>query len=132
MTITAEARATLTGALRTACAPWAVTDTPPADPAVPCVYVDLAERQMTDDDGAPVVVVTFPVVALVDGGDAEQVRALDDVGDLVWRTMLELHAYPTSARVREADVGGPRLRALVTLCDVPVDHLTLCPPEEAP
>lgn len=135
MTITAEARDTLTSALDDA-VDWVVFDTrPPTDELpTPCVYVDLAARRLADDDGAPVVIVTFPVVAIVDGGDDEQCRALDDVGDIIWDVVRSLDGGGVSATPADVDVGGPRLRSLITLVDVVVERPTLCPvtPEVSP
>lgn len=128
MTVTAEARTTLTAALADVFAgtPVTVTATSPTDPAVPACFVDVAGRRMTDDNGAPIVVVTLPVVLIVDGADAEQVAALDEWGDLIWSAVLELSAVPTATSSSPFDVGGPRLRSTVTLVDIPVAHLTLC------
>lgn len=132
MSITAEARATLTEALD-AVIDWPVFDTrPPGELPVPCVYVDVVSRRAGDDDGAPVVVVTFPVVAIVDGDDAAQCRALDVVGDITWDTVRALDGGAVSADPGIVDVGGPRLRSLVTLVDVVVERPTMCTPEVTP
>jgi ABC-type Fe3+-hydroxamate transport system substrate-binding protein len=131
VTITAEARATLTAALVLALADLdagiVVTSTRPLELATPAVFVDIAARRMADDDGAPVVIVTFPVVAVVDGADAQQVLALDDIGDVVWAVALELAADPSYATPGDIDVDGPRVRTLTTAVDVTVDRITLCP-----
>jgi hypothetical protein len=131
VTITAEARATLTEAIDAA-VDWPVFDTRPPTEALPtpCVYVDIAARRAADDDGAPVTVVTFPVVAIVDGGDDEQCRALDDIGDTIWDVVRSLDGGGVSATPADADVGGPRLRSLITLVDVVVERPTMCPPVE--
>lgn len=129
MTLTADARATLTAALVDALAPLVVTDTRPDELAAPCGWVDVARRRLGDADGAPIVVVTFPVIVVVDGADPEQVRALDDIGDAIWQTALELDAAPVTAEADTVDVGGPSLRNLITLVDVVTEYLTLCPPD---
>lgn len=128
MTVTVEARATLAAALTATFAdtPVTVTSTVPTELAVPACFVDAADRRMTDDDGAAVVVVTFPVYLIVDGADQAQVDALDGWGDLIWSTILDLAATPTASTTSPFDVGGPRLRTTVTLCDVPVHAITLC------
>jgi hypothetical protein len=128
VTITAEARATLTAALAAELAPWPVFATrPPGELPTPCVFVDVAGRRADVDDGAPLVVVTFPIVAVVDGADDAQTAALDDVGDVVWDVARALHAEPVYASADSVDVGGPRLRTLTTTVDVVVEHVTLCP-----
>ena len=125
MSITAEARQTLADALD------AALDVPvfayrPGELVAPCVYLDVAGRRAADDDGAPLIVVTFPVVAVVDGADEAQLAALDALGDRIWDVAVELSAEPSAAVADDLDVGGPRLRALTTLVDVVVAHLTLC------
>lgn len=130
MSITGDARSALVAALTPAVAPWPVSPVPPLELAVPCVYVDVAERRADLDDGAPVVVVTFPVVAVVDGADEAQVLALDLAGDRIWDAAVAEGAEPAGARAEPLDVGGPRLRALTTLVDVIVARPTLCAPEE--
>ena len=129
MTSTAAARSELYDALAAAFAGTGVVvaRTRPAELATPLVYIDVAERRFADADGAPVVVVTLPVVAIVDGADDEQVAALDDHGDLIWRCALEVKAAPSVAVRADVDADGPRLRGLVTTVDVDVAHLTLCP-----
>jgi len=132
--VTAEARATLTAALTARLNPleWQVFPTrPPGELPTPCVYVDVAARRAADADGAPVTVVTFPVVAIVDGADDEQMLELDNVGDAIWDVALELSAVPQYATPDDVDVGGPRLRYLVTSIDVIVEYLTLCREEAA-
>ena len=131
VTITADARATLAAALTAACDPVPVYEVRPTELAVPCVFLDVAGRHAADDDGAPLIVVTFPVVAIVDGTDEAQLRQLDVLGDQVWSTAVELSGYPTSAIADVTDVGGPRLRSLTTAVDVIVAHLTLCSQESA-
>jgi hypothetical protein len=128
VTITREARTTLHDALVTALDPLPVTLTRPPDPATPCAWIDVVTRRLADDDGAPVVVVTFPVTIAVDGADESQVLLLDDLGDIVWWVALELDASPTYATPDVINVGGPRLRSLTTSVDVITDYLTLCPP----
>lgn len=134
--VTAEARATLTAALEAVVAPWPMFATrPPGELPTPCVFVDVAGRRAADVDGAPVIVVTFPVVAIVDGGDDVAVAALDDVGDAVWDVARALHADPVYALADVTDVGGPHLRTLTTSVDVVVEWVTLCsdpPAEPAP
>jgi len=131
--ITAEARATLTAALTPAVEPWPMFDTrPPDELPVPCVYIDVASRRFASEDGAPVFVVTFPIVAIVDGDDAEQSRMLDVVGDVVWDVVWDLDGGAVSADPGTVDVGGPRLRSLVTLADVVVERPTLCNTSEVP
>lgn len=131
MTVTADARRNLTAVLTAGLAdlpvPPTVSDTRPVELATPTVYVDVAARRFVDEDGAPVVVVTFPVVVIVDGDDPEQLRQLDDVGDLIWRVVLDAGGVPTSAAPGLVETGGPTLRTLTTLVDVATDHLTLCP-----
>jgi len=130
MSITAEARQTLAEALGVAVAPVPVFDVRPLELVTPCVYLDVAGRRAADDDGAPLIVVTFPVVAVVDGTDEAQLRALDVLDDQIWDAALELSGEPVSAVADDLDVGGPRLRALITVVDVVVAHLTLCAEKE--
>jgi len=125
MSITAEARTTLAAALD------AALDVPvhayrPAELATPCVYLDIAGRRAAEDDGAPLIVVTFPVVAVVDGTDEAQMAALDALGDQIWDAAVALEGEPVAAVADDLDVGGPRLRTLTTVVDVVVAHLTLC------
>jgi hypothetical protein len=127
VTLTAEARDTLYVALAFALDPLPVSKTRPLEPATPCAWIDVAARRLADEDGAPVVVVTFPVVVVVDGADEQQVMSLDDLGDQVWHVALELSSTPTAALPDLVDLGGPRLRSLTTSIDVVTDHLTLCP-----
>jgi hypothetical protein len=130
--ITAEARATLAAALTPAVDPWPMFDTRPLEVPVPCVYIDVVSRRFSSEDGAPVFVVTFPVVAIVDGDDTAQCRQLDVVGDVVWDVVWALDGGAVSADPGTVDVGGPRLRSLVTLADVVVERPTLCTPEVTP
>jgi hypothetical protein len=127
MSVTAEARATLTAALAAAVAPWPTFSTrPPGELPTPCVFVDVAGRRAADEDGAPIIVVTFPVVAIVDGADDAQVGELDRIGDAVWDVARTLHAEPVYALADVTDVGGPQLRTLTTSIDVVVERVTLC------
>lgn len=131
MTTTAAARTALFDALSAAFAdtPVAVEQYRPLELTVPVVFVGIVGRRLDLVDGAPVVVVTFPVTAIVDGADDAQVAALDDIGDVIWRVALDLSATPT-ASAANVDVDGPTLHAVVTAVDVETDHLTLCPDPE--
>lgn len=131
VTVTAEARATLAAALELELAPVPVHPHPPAELATPCVYLDVAGRRAAELDGAPITVVTFPVVAVADGADAAQVAALDDLGDRVWSLAYELKGEPSATVPGVLDTSGPRLRTATTTVDVIVEYLTLCPPSEA-
>lgn len=130
MSITAEARQTLAEALTAAVAPVPVFAFRPSELPTPCVYLDVAGRRAADDDGAPLIVVTFPVVAVVDGTDEAQMAALDTLGDQIWDAAVALEGEPVAAVADDVDVGGPRLRALTTVVDVVVAHLTLCAESE--
>jgi hypothetical protein len=128
VSITAEARATLAAALEVAVAPWPMFPTrPPGELPTPCVFVDVAGRRADEADGAPLTVVTFPVVAIVDGADDAAVAALDELGDRIWDTARALSADPAFAAADITDVGGPNLRTLTTSIDVIVEYVTLCP-----
>jgi hypothetical protein len=133
MTETAAARMRLFSALVAALPAdeISVELTRPLELAVPLVYIDVAGRRFDVVDGAPVVVATLPVVIVVDGSDDEQVYALDDYGDRVWKAALDAAMTPTQASPAQIAAGGPVLRGVVTAIDVDLDHLTLCPdPEE--
>ena len=126
-TVTGEARATLAAALGDACDPWPVTTHRPAELATPCVYLDVAGRRADLEDDAPIVVVTFPVVALVDGADEAQLDLLDSIGDRIWQCADRLEGFPSRADPGLVDVGGPTVRQLVTYVDVVIAHQTMCP-----
>ena len=96
----------------------------PDEVATPAVWIDVARRRANDDGVG--LVVTLPVVAVVDGADRAQLDALDRIGDLIWQAAGEVGA-PRSDEPYDLDVGGPRLRALTTYVDVDVFADTLCP-----
>jgi hypothetical protein len=131
-TVTGQARATLTADLVVACDPWPVFAHRPAEPVAPMVFLDVVGRRADADAEAPVVVVTFPVVAVVDGADPAQLDLLDSIGDRIWHTAEGLDGFPSRADPGFVDVGGPTLRQLVTYVDVYVSRHTLCPSEVTP
>lgn len=131
-----DARHKLRDALGAALAPVPVYLTQPADLAVPCVFLGLSDSTPAQDNGAPVWVVAFPVVAVIDGANESQVIGLDYMGDRIADVAAELGA--TSARrAVELDVGGPRLHASTSLVELAIYRATLCarpstPPYQTP
>lgn len=125
VTATETARARLVDALTTAFVPLPVAATRPLDLAAPAVYVDVGSW---DDvtDVVPQIVVTFPVVVVVDGSDEAQTLALDRYGDTVWTVAAEIGGRPSTGRPDIVNTSGPRLRTLTVDVALTVGLNTFC------
>lgn len=104
-------------------------------PLTPGGWVDAATLSA---QGAGLVA-TFPIVLTVDGNDRTQVKRLDALLAIAWQR-LEALKIPAELRLQEGstvqpmtagpeqlDIGGPTLRSLTLVVQVPISPRTLCP-----
>lgn len=84
------------------------------------------------------LVATFPVVFTVDGNDRTQVQRLDALLSLVWSRLLAVKipaglrlqegstVQPMTAGPEQLDIGGPSVRSITLVVQVPISARTLC------
>lgn len=117
---------------------WAVERVdryPLLTPLTPGGWVDAATLSA---QGAGLVA-TFPLVFAVDGSDRTQVERLDALLAIVWSRLeavkipagLRLQAgstvQPMTAGPQQLDIGGPSVRSITLVVQVPISPRTLCP-----
>jgi hypothetical protein len=126
MTAVAEARTALHEALEGVTpATWRVHRTAPAQITAPCVFIDAPSIGTA---GAGLVVVRFPIVAIVDGAQHRQLEQLDELLVAMW-DMASRVGVPTSSSPAQLDVGGPTLRAQTLTVEITVAAVTFCAPQ---
>lgn len=133
MSAISESRERMGGALRSdsVLPSWRIHDTPPANIAAPCAWVDMPTvvRRDLSARGATVVVVSWPVMLVVDGRDDAQVRQLDEGIARLWDAIDALERTEAlTVTAQPFDVGGPSLRGVVLTAEETILARTLCPP----
>ena len=85
------------------------------------------------------LVATFPVVFTVDGNDRTQVQRLDALLSIVWSRLMTVKipgglrlpagsaVQPMTAGPEQLDIGGPSVRSVTLVVQVPISPRTLCP-----
>jgi hypothetical protein len=127
VTVAADGRANLVIALTDHVTPIPVFAYQPPHPIVPCVFIDVVgRRRETLDGGGTVIVLTYPVVAVVDGTNESQIATLDELGDQIWTAIESINGRPLEAAADTVDVGGPRVRMLTTIAAQLTMPRTLC------
>ena len=104
--------------------PWRAHQYPPSNIAAPCVYIGTYASDLVE----PRIVISFPVVVVVDGADWRQVEQLDDIGATVSDAIFRAGGIPRRTTPTRLDVGGPTLRASETTAELTLATLTLCLP----
>lgn len=121
----AEARRALHQALEAVTpATWRIHRTAPAQISAPCVFID---SPSIGTAGAGLVVVRFPVVAIVDGAQHRQLEQLDELLVRMWDASSRV-GVPTSSSPASLDVGGPSLRAQTLTVEITLAAVTFCTP----
>jgi hypothetical protein len=104
--------------------PWRAHQYPPSNIAAPCVYIGT----YASDAVEPRIVISFPVVVVVDGTDWRQVEQLDDIGAIVSDAIFRAGGIPRRTLPFRLDVGGPTLRASETTAELTLSTMTMCLP----
>ena len=124
-TAVAEARSELHEALKGVTpSTWRVHRTAPPQITAPTVFID-SPSILTTTPG--LVLVTFPIVMVVDGTVRAQLEQLDDLLSAVWTAASRVGA-PTASNPIARDVGGPSLRAQVVSVEIDIAASTMCLP----
>jgi len=104
-------------------------------PVVPGGWVDAATLSA---QGAGLVA-TFPLVFTVDGNDRTQVERLDALLAIAWARLMAVKiptglrlaagstVSPMTAGPEQLDIGGPSVRSITLVVQVPISPRTLCP-----
>lgn len=132
MSAVADARTALHAALSAsgpfgAASAWRVHRYVPETIAAPVAYIDSPDLStLVDSNGVTFVLITLPVVVIVDGLERRQVEQLDDALAAVWDAAIAAGGEPAAARAVSLDVGGPNLRAQIVQAEFTVPARTLC------
>lgn len=128
MTALDDARTRLFAALAMALPDGRAQQWTPSQVNAPVVWIDSAQINLQSAGArSTVVVATFPVYCVVDGGVQQQLEALDAITAIVWDASSRgTGGAPVRAATQPLDVGGPSLRAVVVDVDIPIAARTLC------
>ena len=113
--------------------PWRTNLYPPNQVNAPCAWIDVPSVRVDDQGrGARFVVSSWSIFLAVDGGDPQQVQALDYMVARVWDALDALPMVDAQSITPVAlDVGAPpgtSLRGAVVTVDVMHVVKTLCQP----
>jgi hypothetical protein len=108
---------------------------PTPTPQVPGGWIDAATLSRQGNG----LLATFPIVFTVDSNEREQIRRLDGLLAILWQR-LEAVKIPHGLRLVEGstldvmtagpeqlDIGGPSVRSVTLVVQVPISPRTLCP-----